>query len=484
FGPAIEGAHLLRVRWRPAAAHGGYDTAKVKGAKLLVFATRSMESASSYSPITTPFGYYGTSFGSDRKSVGNFNFSMWGKESGASDLKTMPHLLGVGSPEGEFSGFGHEGSGVKPRGWEPMPDKPKLVVQALRLVNDGVYDTYFGYYFDHPKKTWKFYGAGRKWNGGKPAQHLKLGSFCEVPGPPQSQRSGDIYREVRRRGWAWDDGDWVALESYHPGGNGSSGEQPVNKSWYTSEDGEYAMGCGGIRLYTHDASLVKPGGGHQLPEFLTHPTIGNLFALPVQIGEMQATEVTWDRVLMEVDLASAAELVDGALYFGTKDALTFAPRQLHGTERGSDLSRSINDQVWKNQVEISSVRQGVNQIMIPDLEPETTYFFRLLVNNQVSRIWNDTTISVTTPKRGSPPIKIPPLQATAKAPAAPQAISGEPFRVWTYSVGGSSRNVEARLSQISGNQIQIERKTDGKKGTMEIEWLSADDRSYVDSLRQ
>ncbi|MEM0968896.1 MAG: hypothetical protein AAGJ31_06075, partial [Verrucomicrobiota bacterium] len=345
FGPAIEGAHLLRVRWRPAAAHGGYDTAKVKGAKLLVFATRSMESASSYSPITTPFGYYGTSFGSDRKSVGNFNFSMWGKESGASDLKTMPHLLGVGSPEGEFSGFGHEGSGVKPRGWEPMPDKPELVVQALRLVNDGVYDTYFGYYFDHPTKTWKFYGAGRKWNGGKPVQHLKLGSFCEVPGPPQSQRSGDIYREVRRRGWAWDDGDWVALETYHPGGNGSSGEQPVNKSWYTSEDGEYAMGCGGIRLYTHDASLVKPGGGHQLPEFLTHPTIGNLFALPVQIGEMQATEVTWDRVLMEVDLASAAELVDGALYFGTKDALTFAPRQLHGTERGSDLSRSINDQV-------------------------------------------------------------------------------------------------------------------------------------------
>ncbi|MEM1296225.1 MAG: hypothetical protein AAGH89_12730, partial [Verrucomicrobiota bacterium] len=318
FGSAIEEAHLLRVRWRPAAAHGGYDTAKVNGAKLLVFTTRSMAPVSSYSPITTPFGYYGTSFGSDGRSVGNFNFSMWGKEGAASDLKTMPHLLGVGSPEGEFSGFGHEGSGVKPRGWEPMPDKPELVVQALRLVNDGNYDTYYGYYFDHPTTAWKFYGAGRKWHGGKPVQHLKLGSFCEVPGPPQSQRSGDIYREVRRQGWAWDDGDWVALETYNPGGSGSSGDQPVNKSWYTSKKGEYAMGCGGIRLYTHEASLVEPGGGNQLPDFLTNPSIDSIFVLPVQYGKIQATEVASDRAMIEVDVASAEELGDGTLYFGTK----------------------------------------------------------------------------------------------------------------------------------------------------------------------
>ena len=76
------------------------------------FTTRSVAEISSYSPVTTPFGYYGTSFDADRRSNGAFNFSMWGKEDAASNLKVMPHLIGLGSPEGEFSGFGHEGSGV------------------------------------------------------------------------------------------------------------------------------------------------------------------------------------------------------------------------------------------------------------------------------------------------------------------------------------------------------------------------------------
>ena len=314
FGPAIEGAQLLRVRWRPAAVHGGYDTAKAKDAKLLVFTTRSTAEISSYSPITTPFGYYGTSFDGDRRSNGAFNFSMWGKESASKDLKVMPHLLGVGSAEGEFSGFGHEGSGVKPRGWDPMPDRPELVVQALRLVPGKQYDSYYGYYFDHPTNAWKFYGAGNKWHGGKPNEHLRLGSFCEVPGPPQSERTGDIYREVRRRAWSYDDGKWRPLEKYKPGGSGSKGDQPVNKSWFTTKEGEYAMGCGGIRLYKHKDSLVKPGGTDELPYFLTSPSLQNVFTMPIEYGKIQASEVAANRATIEIDIPAGGELKDGAIY--------------------------------------------------------------------------------------------------------------------------------------------------------------------------
>ncbi|MGI9242938.1 MAG: fibronectin type III domain-containing protein, partial [Verrucomicrobiales bacterium] len=399
FGPGIREAHLLRTRWRPAAVHGGYDTESVRNVKLVVFTTQSMTRASNYSPITTPFGYFGTTFGDDRRSGGGFNFSMWGGNGGASNLKLMPHLLGVGSPVGQFSGFGHEGSGVKPRGWEPMPDRPKVVVQALRLVSGEEYDSYFGYYFDHPSKAWRFYGAGNKWHGGKSTEHLRLGSFCEVPGPPQNERSGDLYREVRRKLWAYDLGNWVALEDYSPRGKGSSGDELVNKRWFTGKGGEYAMGCGGIRLYRHEDSEIKEmGGGDELPYFLSSPTIETIFRMPIDYGAIQATEISSDRAVIELEIRSGKELQGATVYYGITDALTFAPRQLHGTEKNSELSQSVNSKTWQEMREIPAVVLGTNRITLENLEPGTTYFYRVLVKDEASQIWNDKTLSFSTPE--------------------------------------------------------------------------------------
>ncbi len=488
FGPGISGGHLLRVRWRPAAAHGGYDTSKVPDSKLLVFTTRSTASISSYSPITTPFGYYGTSFDGDRRSNGSFNFSMWGKEDAASDIKLMPHLLGIGSPDGEFSGFGHEGSGVKPRGWDPMPDRPELVVQALRLVPGDEYDSYFGYYFDHPTKAWKFYGGGKKWHGGRSNSHLKLGSFCEVPGPPHVERTGDVIREVRRKGWSYDKGNWVFLEKYNPGGAGSSGDVPVNKSWYTSNEGEYVMGCGGIRLYQHSDALIKTGESKELPYFLASPSIANVFTMPIAYGKIQATEISSNRALIEVDIPEGGELKDGTVYFGTKDALTFAPRELHGTEKNSSLSQTINNMSWQKSAGLENPAQGVNQIELSDLEPETTYYYRVISVNDVSQVWNNETLSFKTPKAGASATKLPPLVAAKGsvkpkvAPTSTKQLENEPFRIWSYSVGNKTQKIEGRLTGIAGGKVQIERKSDGKKGTMDLSLFSEEDRAYVNGL--
>ena len=482
FGPALEEAHLLRVRWRPAAVHGSYDTEKVSGAKLLVFTTRSVADISSYSPVTTPFGYYGTSFDADRRSNGAFNFSMWGKEDAASNLKVMPHLIGLGSPEGEFSGFGHEGSGVKPRGWEPMPDRPELVVQALRLESDAEYDTYFGYYFDHPINAWKFYAAGKKWHGGKPMEHLRLGSFCEVPGPPDRERTGDIYREVRRRGWAWDGEQWSALETYKPGGSGSDGELPVNKLWYTTADGEYAMGCGGIRLYHHDPSRVVPSSAAELPYFLSSSSVESLFRLPIGFGEVQVTEAHPTRAVIEFELTSGDALKDGMVYFGTRDALTFAPRELHGTERNSELSQAVQSSSWESGVVVESVAIGVNRVELPDLKPGTEYYGRILVNNNVSRIWSDPSFSFTTPEAGAAVMQEPLVSsASGGSRPVPATMPEQPFRLWTYTVQSETRTLEGRFVGMADGQVEIERKSDGKQGKMPLRFLSAEDQDYVKS---
>lgn len=397
YGPALDEAQLLRVRWRPLAVHGRYTTEEVEKPHLLVFTTQSTEPATSYSPITTPFGYYGCTFGSDRRSGTGFNFSMWGASEAKSKLETMPHLLGVGSPQGEFSGFGHEGSGVKPRGWDPMPDRPELVVQALRVENGDEYDTYYGYYYDHHANSWRFFAAGNKWHGGKPKESLALGSFCEVPGPPQIQRSGDVYREVRRRGWVWNDrGQWAPVETYLGGPGRREGDTPMNKRWYTTEKGEYAMGCGGIRLYTHDSESITPATDIRLPYFLSSPTIEKVFELPVQFGRFAATKIEPNRVNLAFEIASDEAIQDGQIYYGTLDALTFAPRTLHGTEKKSELSQAINSKSWQHSVEISNLKSGVNRVSIEGLKPKTTYYYRILIKNQVSRIWSPETLSFTT----------------------------------------------------------------------------------------
>ena len=69
----------------------------------------------------------------------------------------MPHLLATGNPTAEFSGFGHEGSGVKLRGWEPFAHHPKSVIQALRMEISPEFETYYGYFYDDRTDRWKLY---------------------------------------------------------------------------------------------------------------------------------------------------------------------------------------------------------------------------------------------------------------------------------------------------------------------------------------
>jgi hypothetical protein len=69
-----EPARLLRTRWRPAAVHTRYSASTCPVAKLWVFETKSLLPESSYSPMTTEFGYFGAGFGADGRPSGNVNF--------------------------------------------------------------------------------------------------------------------------------------------------------------------------------------------------------------------------------------------------------------------------------------------------------------------------------------------------------------------------------------------------------------------------
>ncbi len=86
--------------------------------------------------MTTRFGYFAGLFNGERKASGGINFSMWAASAHsekAPALSDMPHLIATGNSLAEFSGFGHEGSGVKIRNWSPLAHQPDSIIQALRV---------------------------------------------------------------------------------------------------------------------------------------------------------------------------------------------------------------------------------------------------------------------------------------------------------------------------------------------------------------
>jgi hypothetical protein len=407
-GPGLEGARLLRARWRPAAVHGSYASSSCPQSRLWVMQTRSVRDAGSYSPITTPFGYFGTSFAADRRSTGGFNFSMWASRRGGEipPLEQMPHLLAAGHPEAEFSGFGHEGSGVKLRGWTPMPQRPETVIQALRIENDGKYHSYYAYFWEHPEQRWRLFAMGRKWSAGRSIEHLRPGSFCEIPGPPQRQRTGDIVREVRRRGWFYGpEGKWHAMDRFVV--RGKKGE-PTNKCWDTTQSGEFAMATGGMRYYRFESPPAAAANPNEpLPFFLSKANTEQLFSLPAQFGKVRILSTTIEsttiegttiRAKIELEMLRAGSAASATLYYGPRDCLSFAPRELHATERKSKVSRATqaSDRSWPFAQEIPKLRTGTNIIELGDLEAGKSYYFRLLVRNDEGQVWSPTAHRIDT----------------------------------------------------------------------------------------
>lgn len=389
-GAAISGARLLRARWRPGAVHGGYRASTLESTDMWVMASRSDCPHTSYSPITTPFGYFGVSFGADGRGGPGCNFSMWSK--GDLPLERQPHLLALGSREAQFSGFGHEGTGVKPRGWDPFFHRPEEVVLALRRERDGVFDTYYGYFLNGAGE-WQLYAAGRKWHG--EAKSMWPGSFVEVPGPPDRQRSGDRVRRVLRKGWARGaDGEWHRLDVLQAGKS-----RRQNKRWGKNEAGWFTFEMGGMQHFSEEkreVRLTKEQRKEPLPRYLQGPKAEGLFRLPAKFGAVAAS-VKGTQAMLSFELLEIGEEASAVIYYGKKDCLTFAPRALHGTE--SQATSLQEGGTWSHSLPLERALQGVNSVSLMGLDPGGAYCFRILVMSDRGRMWTFETHRFTVPAK-------------------------------------------------------------------------------------
>lgn len=389
IGPGIEGARLIRARWRPAAVHARYESSECKDSNLWVFETQCVRPSSSYSPITTAFGYFGASFNSEGLAAGNVNFSMWAASRKAEkmpEVSSMPHLLATANPAAEFSGFGHEGSGVKIRNWDPYQRHPKSVIQALRVETANGVDTFYGYLYDQVKNRWMLFAAGRRPSKNKNGPlSLRAGSFCEVPGPPNVERTGDVVREVKRRGWFYGpDKKWHVADTLHLGDDPAD----TNRFVRVLDGGWLSMGTGGVEMSTGPQVVRFRDQPPQLPIYLEPSCANQLFELPVEIGKPNVFSIQSDSAVVAYTGIQAGAKTRATLYYGTSDCLTFVKRKLHNTEKkGASSEQFGDDRTWQFQTEPVKVEDSSAEFSLDDLRPGTTYFFRVLVEGSNGKSW-------------------------------------------------------------------------------------------------
>jgi len=406
-GGAIEKAHLLRARWRPAAAHCRYIAPEnCPAPKMWVFETIALTKSSSYSPMTTPFGYFGTSFndqGKVSKGAG-FNFSMWatGRDQKAPPLNEMPRLIATGLPEATYSSFGHEGTGLKFRNTIAYPEGADRLIQAIRIESQDGLTTYYSYFYNETKKQWILYGSGQQPEKKKRGSELNsTGSFCEIPGPPNRERSGDQKRIIKRRGWFYGGhGKWYPAQLAKPNKKvvraraksvealkaGNDPKLDSQRSYY-GDDGWMLTETGGMEVFLDPLTPEPPANNLSLPTYLAGESAKQLFALPVEFGASKAVDVTDVAATVEYEIIKTGPNSKAVLHYGTIDSITFLTGE---SQRGSEAQKEIfsKERTWQKHTAERVIKEGVEKFALTDLKPNTTYFYRLFVTHDEGKSWD------------------------------------------------------------------------------------------------
>lgn len=380
-GPPATGASVVRKRWRPAAAHTKFESSKSPDKVRLWI--MEMDAApgdlNSYSPITTPFGYYGPTWNADGTVNTSFNFSLWsfGRNEEEPPIEHLSHLIAIGNPDATFGGFDHEGTGVKIRDWEPLEGRQgQSQALALRVEPGAKYDTYYSYFFASDENRWHLFGAGKKYNKGKPLNSLWVGSFVEVPGPAPVQRTGPYTRSMRYRGWVMDEsGKWYPLDRMQNGNiDKETGYTHTDRG--ITEDGWFYLATGGWTFQdppNKGEDIELPYLGKPDVEYLDTDDLEFLTQVPSEIS-ISKVERSGEKARITYTVRNAGENAEAFLYWGDEEGLTFKDR-------------------WENEIRLISLQEGKNEQIIEGIKFDSTLYVRPFLRNSDGQFWSFETAS-------------------------------------------------------------------------------------------
>lgn len=402
-GAAIKGAYLLRSRWRPQAVHARFSSTKQvnTGQEIQAWVIEvrphfdfEADPFEFYAPVTTEFGYYGSTYRPTSESTPNIftakamNFSLWSYKRGATEppVGELSHLLAIGDPRRQFGGYHHEGTGVKPRGPLPQIENQRMQSLVLGMRFDAPnkkdpypYRTYHSY-FVHPESgAWTLYASGRQF-AEKPNQFGGLrepGAFVEVPGRVVSQRTHQSLRSASYRGWIQDrKGVWHPIDTMK--GTTKEGEI-ASKRWALSDDGWFRMTTGGMvyqRFKTKNNDVVhKPN--FALPEYMQKNALKQFSDHSVSVEIKNVSMNSKGNLIVDFKLAGNEDEAEVVFHYGRKDGLTLI------FEDGDQPSK------WEGTVS-KRFAQGTHRWEISDPAGggfSKHGFCRILVNASEGRFW-------------------------------------------------------------------------------------------------
>lgn len=367
-GKAATSAENEMRRYRAFAVHAKWKTASNNPVEISVHELSiANKNIDYYQPITTPFGYTGSTWKKNTQTFGGYNFSLWSY--GANDpvppFYQESHLIAVG-PGLEFGTYGHEGTGVKPRGPHPYIGKnTSTQVIAVRKDPGTIYDTYWSYYLDPDTNHWKLYGCGRKYNKSGQISHLWTGAFVEVPGAASVMRNGHRTAETHYKGWQMDtSGNWHPVNTME----GTTGQNNESFRDWNIVDNKFSMKMGGWGEPGIEKKTLTLSNPEPLPDFLKNSYVDELYKMPATFTHNSPVEILSTSAKLSFNVTDLGTNATATIFWGTEEGLT-------------------KEDKWQQQKSIS-VSAGNNVVELTNLNNATDYYYRVKIKNNEGIIWS------------------------------------------------------------------------------------------------
>jgi hypothetical protein len=377
-GDSAQNSYVVRERWRPNAAYSTWASSRNRGdVKAWVMELSTDSELGHYSPCTTEFGYFGPIFrpgGTAR----NMNMSIWssGSEQDILPVNLQSHLLGIGSAEGVFGSFSHEGRGVKVERWNNFESNTsKKYVIGLRFVNEGDFTTFYGYFWNEQTENWQLYSVGRKVKD-EPVKSMKTKAFIEVVGGPSQERSNHKPREVRYKGWVCNGkGVWWDLNQATIPGD----DELTNNRRGITEDGEaFFTSAGGLQNTMPEAAstTIRKATIVNRPIYMDPTKLQGLFTVPFIPKITSAVRNSDSSVTVNFQTNTLLES-NVTLCWGAADALSVE----NNWQSKTNFDLPAGDSNFVHSVEIPASAD--------------TKFFRILVRDAQAQMWSFETSSLS-----------------------------------------------------------------------------------------
>ncbi len=429
-GPAAKNSKNVMRRYRAKAVHCKWQTESTNPIEISVHElTIISKTQDYYQPITTPFGYTGSTWDKDTQTFGGYNFSLWSY--GANDpvppFYQESHLIAVG-PNLEFGSYGHEGTGVKPRGEHPyIGVDTNTQTIAVRMVPGETYDTYWSYYLDPNDGHWKLYGCGKKYNEGGEIKYLTTGAFVEVPGGAHKVRNGNVICETQYRGWQMDtSGNWYPINTMV----GTTNQNNLSFRDWNIVGNKFSMQMGGWGEPGIEKKTLTLSNPDTTPDYLKGMYLDELYKMPATFTDNAPVEVLNRSAKLSFTVSDLGTGASVEVFWGTEEGLTKADK-------------------WINKKSISA-NEGLNEFTLDNLDSDTDYFYRIKIKNDQGITWSyDTQKFKTTNVNGPVVTPVANFSASSTSITVNQSVtfsdesSNYPDNhLWTFEGGTPATSTE------------------------------------------